>query len=599
MRRPRRPRRGWLLLMLAGVGGTAGAAVAGVLAADTAAAGVVGVATAVVSAVAGLALDRAWEKRETLQVQKSEAESTEENKRAELLGTRELPASDESLTGLLRPERGVVPFLGRRRELDGLRAWREADGGCPVRLLTGSGGVGKTRLALEFSEDSRAASWKTVLVASGRERAALAATVDVGEPTLLVVDYAETLAELESLLADMAALIADDAAGEVRVLLVARQAGEWWNLLGKKSSVAVRDLVAATTVMDLAPELDPNQDPVQVAADAVPRFARLLQIDPPQVSFTVIEGSSPEVLVLHAAALVAVLDSRASITKAPGVRAVIDLGVLSSLLAHEGKLWAASAERAKLELALTTIEHLVAVVALLGGPDEEVVSQTLRRVPDLADANLERLGRVGRWLRELYPGRAGMWLEPVRPDLLAEHHCATQLADSALLRRACSTDLEPRQAANALTVLARATTHHDQAEEIISEMLAADLDNLALPAIAVALQTGIIVGDLLATALDHAPSSLDKLQEIDAAIPYPTVALAAADAVVSRRIYKMLPGDAPPEDRARRQGNLAVSLAQLGDREQALEAADEATGIYRVLAEARPDAFLPDLAGSL
>ena len=37
-------------------------------------------------------------------------------------------------------------------------------------------------------------------------------------------------------------------------------------------------------------------------------------------------------------------------------------------------------------------------------------------------------------------------------------------------------------------------------------------------------------------------------------------------------------------------------LSDLGRREEALKAAEEAVGPYRALAEARPDAFIPDLA---
>ena len=42
--------------------------------------------------------------------------------------------------------------------------------------------------------------------------------------------------------------------------------------------------------------------------------------------------------------------------------------------------------------------------------------------------------------------------------------------------------------------------------------------------------------------------------------------------------------------------NQSGRLAELGRREEALAAIEEAAGIYRQLAEARPDAFLPDLA---
>src|ERR687896_682723 len=45
--------------------------------------------------------------------------------------------------------------------------------------------------------------------------------------------------------------------------------------------------------------------------------------------------------------------------------------------------------------------------------------------------------------------------------------------------------------------------------------------------------------------------------------------------------------------------NQSGRLADLGRREQALAAINEAVEVYQQLAEARPDAFLPDLARSL
>ena len=45
--------------------------------------------------------------------------------------------------------------------------------------------------------------------------------------------------------------------------------------------------------------------------------------------------------------------------------------------------------------------------------------------------------------------------------------------------------------------------------------------------------------------------------------------------------------------------NLAAFLSELGRREEALAAAQEAADLYRDLARARPEAFTPDLAGSL
>ena len=45
--------------------------------------------------------------------------------------------------------------------------------------------------------------------------------------------------------------------------------------------------------------------------------------------------------------------------------------------------------------------------------------------------------------------------------------------------------------------------------------------------------------------------------------------------------------------------NLGAEQSELGQREAALASTLEAVDLYRKLAEARPDAFLPDLAMSL
>ena len=50
---------------------------------------------------------------------------------------------------------------------------------------------------------------------------------------------------------------------------------------------------------------------------------------------------------------------------------------------------------------------------------------------------------------------------------------------------------------------------------------------------------------------------------------------------------------------AGRRHPLSVRLGDLGRREDALAAIQEAAGTYRELAAARPDAFRPDLAMSL
>jgi tetratricopeptide (TPR) repeat protein len=67
-------------------------------------------------------------------------------------------------------------------------------------------------------------------------------------------------------------------------------------------------------------------------------------------------------------------------------------------------------------------------------------------------------------------------------------------------------------------------------------------------------------------------------------------------------IYRCLAQSRPDAflpDLAMSLGNLGVTLSDLGRCDEALAASLEAVDIYRCLAQSRPDAFLPDLARSL
>ena len=60
---------------------------------------------------------------------------------------------------LLRPEHGLVPFLGRQPVLDQITGWCQDPAGRPVLLVTGGGGSGKTRLGREACVQMLVAGW--------------------------------------------------------------------------------------------------------------------------------------------------------------------------------------------------------------------------------------------------------------------------------------------------------------------------------------------------------------------------------------------------------------------------------------------------------
>jgi hypothetical protein len=296
------------------------------------------VAGAVLTALAAVVAGYVPGIREAVLHRRAEAARLEADEAADQEALRragELPGSGPA--GLLDPRRQLVGFTGRESDLDELLAWcrdREPHG---VRLVTGPGGVGKTRLSVELCARLGADQWRCVRVGDGEEASALAAARR-GWPSrvLLVVDYAETRIGLGSL---MRAVVTDP--GPVRVLLLARSAGERRDRLAA-ADPAVRELLAGAGGNEPLPaavseELS-NEDLVRAA---VPVFAAALSVPVPSQVWVDVGPGAVWLLDLHAAALVAALRSAGA-----GSPVRVRVGdVLDELLGHEERFWQGTADR--------------------------------------------------------------------------------------------------------------------------------------------------------------------------------------------------------------------------------------------------------------
>lgn len=333
----------------------------------------------------------------------------------------DLPAPDwdpalSAPGALLRAEYRVVPFHFRDNELAELEAWCRADGGIRVHLCVGPGGIGKTRLMLELCRRMRTAGWLAGEVRSeddGDPKDLWQRLEARGGPRLLLIDYAETRRALVAPL--LRWMRHGDAKGEaVRVLLVARAAGDWWDLL-KMEDRHVEEFLSgpATSSQRLTPLALSAEDRHASYTRAVEAFARTLGQPRPETSeeFDFSKETFERALLLHMSALAAV----------QGMKVQDEQTILDFVLSRERRFWREMAkERSLPDGVQAWIGRAMAVITLAGGAeDESGAVESISRLRSLHDQKESVLRQIARLLSDLYPGRR--WITPLQPDLLGEH----------------------------------------------------------------------------------------------------------------------------------------------------------------------------------
>ncbi len=323
---------------------------------------------------------------------------------------------------LLRPECGVVPFHDRDAELKDLRDWAFSPRTLAIRLYTGSGGMGKTRLGLELCALLRREGWLAGFLdhrSAAVTPEGIAALAHTPKPVLIVLDYAETGRDL---LVQLAAAANRRAGGSVRLLLLARAAGDWWEAL-KREPQGIGDLFVGAAAQRIALQ------PLTLTAAARRRSYRLAADAFSGALGTQVPTGEPEdyqapwfdrVLMLHMAALM----------RLEAETGADEDGILDHHLAREQRFWETLAQRRELpQYVVAGMGRAMAAMTLGGGADDESEALDLiGRVSFFADTPAPILHGIARALHDSYPGEK--WIEPVLPDLLGEHLVERQLGEA-------------------------------------------------------------------------------------------------------------------------------------------------------------------------
>ncbi len=517
-----------------------------------------------------------------------------------------------ALPTLLRPEHGLVPFLGRQSLLDQITGWCQDPSGRPLLLVTGGGGSGKTRLGCEACVRMLVAGWDAGLADDQRRDGA--ATDRLQRPALLVIDDADLRTGMIAALVGY--LRRDDAGPEVRLLLLTRAAGAWWDRL-----VRQQELDDAYTVLDLDRHPVPPTDRVEHFRCASTAFAAYRDPWAPPADVPLPTGLDDpayrEPLLIHIAALLRTVQTPAtSPPPGPGEDRAADddstagepglpvrQALLQALCERERTRWYQLGEHLSFNPDLPLVDQVVALATLTAAGDQSCATSLLAALPNQAEVTRIGAEALVVWAHRLYSG-PGYW-NPLRPDLLAQQHLAdtAQLAPLAIgaAQLAAGKRWETGLLAHLLAELTPGAPDQPALRAALDELLAAALPRIVHLAVT-ARHAGL--ADLASLALQLAPQPGLAAPLADQ-MPEHSVQLAAlAATLTSQQVTQYRTGmiDGGPDAAERLAGSLnelSVRLADVGRREDALAASREATGLYRELAEARPDAFRPDLARSL
>lgn len=399
---------------------------------------------------------------------------------------------------LLTARRAVVAFRGRSEPLEQLRTWAKQPG-VGVFLVHGPGGQGKSRLARHFDEQfTREITGGMVLWLDRTAPAEnLAVIADTNVPVLVVVDYAESrhsqLTKLLTALAISRRLLA------VKVLALARTAGDWWDQLVDTSDAVAVLLDAAPKIA--LPVLDATdtdrragyQAAVGAFAEELSRLPGHTETDWAARAAALADRALPPataawtVLAIQMTVLADLLDATTGPGEsednqpeatASGHGIKHDPSPEERVLRHERRYWRNTATAAGVfpALSMRTLTDAVAAAVLLVPPKTEQANDWLARIPELSNQPRDRRDQVQVWLAGLYPAADRYAFGQLEPDWLGEHLIGTLIADQARtsIAETLATHVNGEDATRWVSICARAAAHPglgDRVGELLTRML--------------------------------------------------------------------------------------------------------------------------------
>ncbi|MCY9784279.1 hypothetical protein KIK06_10275 [Nocardiopsis sp. EMB25] len=525
-----------------------------------------------------------------------------------------------SPASLLEAHRQVVDFHGRDETMGTLLDWCDSEEPLAAMVVHGPGGQGKTRLAHELTArlsrpDAQGRRWATLWLTGSAAPDALDPVQDTTAPLLVVVDYAETrTTQLIRLLQ-----LCDRPPGHapVRLLLLVRALGEWWEQVNTATSYLLADIGQQLPLPPLVPrDLERAQEYRTALGHLVAALPSARTPQPADWAQVVAGLADPDlsgaewetVLSVHMRALADLLDATQ-----PAHLITTDGAVEGRVLAHEYRYWDQTATAYGLDDAdlAQPLRDVLALVFLLTPTSIEEADRLLRDAAVLEGQTTARKRQIREWISTLYPtdgAGSGVW-GCLQPDRILEYFLGLRLQGNPFLLDRHLDGITAADAERLMVLYARAAAHPalTGVGEHLTRLCVRRIDLLGSAVVEVATQTES--PDPLIRALEDATdapgTSLEVLDKLSDALPRFSQRLAVWAARLTARMVEGYreraerDSDAYLSSLASALNNQSLCLADLGRAQEALETITEAVRIRRTLAEQDPDTYLPNLASSL
>jgi tetratricopeptide (TPR) repeat protein len=318
------------------------------------------------------------------------------------------PGSDFEISNLLDWRTQLVKDLvGRRTDLESLISWAcDNDQRIALRILSGAGGVGKSRLAAEVATALRQREWNTGLIALHHpESMPLPATK---RGLFVVIDYPESnLDRVRTLLHKISEL---KTPGKIRLLLISRYPKEWWqqDIINAGANTYCDDQKCAIGPLN-------SKTTATLIRSAIDRLAAHRGVSAPTLTDSAIDAWHRGDPARHGLPLFATAAAIHALESPNKSLSISGTAIIEALANRERKRLEEAARNAGWTSSGRAATRLHGLAAASGGLDRPTLKDLATSCPDIglppADRIVDHVNQLGWW--------SGGRLPAPQPDLLA------------------------------------------------------------------------------------------------------------------------------------------------------------------------------------